>query len=166
MGDETTLDVFREGLSPDVRSAAVVEVYSPHARLGGISRAQDGWFLGDDFGQVCRAVAQTGGEAAECVQAIPYEAVDPDPVSLGFVLGPLQGAEQASRSGDGDRDKPEASEEAGPLLVVDAFQVSEFFEDLGQSLLAVRGELDGLPYGVDDPSQDEFPSVPAPVSLQ
>jgi len=131
VGDKTALDVFREGLSPEVGCTVVVEVDPAHTGLGGVRRAQDGRFLRDNFGKVSRAVTQAGGKAAECLETISHEAIHSDPIALGLVLGPLEGAEQASRTRDGYRDKPKAAEEASPLLVVDSLEVGEFFKDLG-----------------------------------
>jgi hypothetical protein len=54
-------------------------------------------------------MTQAGSEAAEGIQAVANELVDPDAIGSSFVLRPLQGAEQARGSRDGDRHKPKAS---------------------------------------------------------
>ena len=57
-GHELRLDVFREGKSPDVTLARVVEVHAAHTSLGGIGGTQEGRLLGHDLGKVSGAVAE------------------------------------------------------------------------------------------------------------
>ena len=50
------LDILREGKSPDVGAAISIEVDTTHSRLGRISGAQEGRFLGDHFRKVSGTV--------------------------------------------------------------------------------------------------------------
>ena len=165
-GHYEALDGGREGSAPQVGLPFRIEVDSTHARLGCVSGTQEGRFLGHDLGQVSGALAEAGGETAEGVEAVSDEGVDADPVSFGLVLRPLQCAEQAAGSGDGDRDEAKLAEDAGPLLGADALGVGHFFEDVSECVLAVRRQLYGLPDRIDYPAEDELPGAPAAVALQ
>jgi len=111
-------------------------------------------------------LAEARGQAAKGVEALPDESIHSDPVSLGLVLSPLQGREQALGARDSDGDKAELAQDAGPLLSADSLDTGEVLKDVGQSLLAVRGQLDGLSDGVHYPAQDELASGPAAVPFQ
>lgn len=106
-GHQTALHRVREGLPPHQGLTPGVEVDSSHSWLGGVGGSQESWFLGHNLGKVRRAVAEAGGKAAEGVQALAYEAVDTHSVSLGLVLGPLQGREEAAGAGDGNSHEAE-----------------------------------------------------------
>jgi hypothetical protein len=69
-GDEPVLDVLREWEAPHDGTPSRVEVDSTHAHLGCVSRSEEGRFLGDDLGQVRRAVAQACGERGEGVHVV------------------------------------------------------------------------------------------------
>jgi hypothetical protein len=105
LGHQPALHDVGEGFSPDVGIAHAVKVHSAHAVLRSIRGPQQGRRLGHDLREARGPVAQAGRESAERVEAVSDETVDTDPVSLGLVLRPLQRAEQARGTGDGDRHK-------------------------------------------------------------
>ena len=97
---------------------------------------------------------------------VPQGAVDAYSVAARLLQGKLQGAEEASGAGDSDRDEPEFPQDLLPPFVADAPLPPQLFEDLGQSELAVRRELQGLPECINDPSQDDLAGGPAAVPLE
>ena len=123
-----------------------------HAGLGSIGGAEHGGFLRDDFGDASGAVTQASGESSEGVEAVTHKTVNSHTVRSGFVLCPLQGAEQSGGARDGDRNESQAAQDTGPLLGADAAESGQFFEDFRKGFLAVRWQLDGVSYGVHDPS--------------
>lgn len=164
--DQSSLDVRREGVSPVVTLAGVVEVHATHASAGGISGTQESGLLGHQFGQVGWTGAQAGGQATEGVDVAPDEGCDPDAVIGGLVLSHLQGTEEAGGTGDGRGDKAESAQDAAPPLCTNTAEALQLGEDVVEGLLPVRGEFDGLPGRVDDPTKDQFAGAPATVAAQ
>jgi hypothetical protein len=102
-GHEGCLHVGREGHAPVVSVAAVVEVDTAHASAGGVRSTEEGWQLGHQLGQVSGTRAEAGSKAGEGIEVAANEGVQAHAVVAGFVLSPLQGTEQASGTGDGER---------------------------------------------------------------
>jgi hypothetical protein len=75
------------------------------------------------------STAQAGCESTEGVEAVADKAVDPDPVTLGLVLRPLQCAEETSGARDGYRDETQLAKIASPLLGVDPLEGGKLLED-------------------------------------
>ena len=78
----------------------------------------------------------------------------------------MEGAEEAGRSRDGDRDESEFSKDLLPAFAGDPCGGCEFTEDLSQLHLAVGRKLDGLADGVDEPTKDDFARPPTAVSFE
>ena len=97
--------------------------------LGSIGGSEQRGRLGHDFREASGPTAQAGCKPTEGVEAVTDEAVDPDPVTLGLVLRPLQCAEETGGSGDGYRDKTELAKIASLLLGVDSLEGGKLLED-------------------------------------
>ena len=78
----------------------------------------------------------------------------------------MESGEETSRSRDGHRDKAELPEDPFPIFVAHTMGLGELIEDGGESFFAVCREFDGLPDGVNDPTQDEFASGPTSITLE
>jgi hypothetical protein len=165
-GDQIGLDVSREGVSPVVALAGVVEEDATHASPSCIGGANEGGRLGDELGDVGGARAKAGCQSTEGGQAGMNEGVEPDPVVAGLVLSPLQGAEEASGARDGKRDKPELPKNTAPAFGADTAEALEAGKDVVEQLFAVRRKLDGLSDRVDNPPKDEFASTPASIARE
>ena len=164
--DQGILNVLREGMAPIVALAVGIEEDPAHASFGSVSGTQQGRLLGYQLGQVSGARAEAGSEATEGVEAAADEGVDADAVVACLVLSPLQGTEETGGARDGDRHEAQFAQEAAPLFGAHAPQGEQFSEDVVQSLLAVRRQLQGLAHGVDNPPEDELTGAPAAVARQ
>jgi hypothetical protein len=89
-----------------------------------------------------------------------------DPVPVGLVVGPLERAEEAAGSGDGEGDEPQFAKQLLPALEADATCLGEVSEDGGQFRMAVGRQLQGLAHGVEDPAEHELSGVPAAVARE
>ena len=101
LGHEVCLNVFREGMAPDVPLSRVVVVDPTHAGFGRVSRAEEGGRLWHDLCEVRGAVAEAGCERGEGIDVGAETGGDADTIPVGLVEGQLEGAEQAGRTGDG-----------------------------------------------------------------
>ena len=101
-GDEAPLNVRRELMAPHVGSTGRVVDDPTHAGFGGVRSSQHGRLLWYDLGKARGAVTEASRKSAEGIKAVPHETVDSHTVMSGFVLCPLQGAEQTGRTGNGD----------------------------------------------------------------
>jgi hypothetical protein len=128
--------------------------------------APEGGRLGNKLRDVGGARAETGCQAAKCGKAGLHKGIEPDPVVAGLVLGPLQGAEQASGARDGKGDKPELPKDAAPAFGTDTAEALEADKDVMEHLFSVRRELDGLSDRVNNPPKDEFASAPAAITRE
>ena len=118
------LDILREGKSPDVGAAISIEVDPTHSRLGRISGAQEGRFLGDHFRKVSGTVAEARSEDGEGVDVGSEGLGDADAVAVGLLQSELQSREEPGRPRNRHGDKPEFPQDAFPVLVADAVSPS------------------------------------------
>lgn len=108
-GSESSLDFGWKWGPPDVRFAVGSVEDTTHPRFRGVRGTQQGGVLRHDFSKSRGAMAETGGQSSERVQAVAHKAVDADAVLACLVLGPLQCAEQSSGSRYGNRDEAQFS---------------------------------------------------------
>ena len=165
-GDQVSLDVRREGTSPEVVLEFVVEVDPTHAHLGGIGGSGERWFLGDDLREVGSPVAKTCREGGKGVDVVPEGTGDSDSVILGLGERQLQGAEESGGARDGHRDESQLPEVRPPLLVADTGRGGQVGEDLGQGDFPMWRELDGLTDRVNHPTEQELSGLPSTVAFQ
>ena len=94
-GDETTLDVVREGEPPQVAVAKGVEEHTSHSGFGGISGSQERRVLRHELGKVGRAVSQASSKRCEGVDMSAQGFGDADATVGHSIECHLQGAEQS-----------------------------------------------------------------------
>ncbi len=142
--------------SPHVRQSAGTVVDSSHANFGGISCAGEAWVFGYNLGQASGPVAHASHQQGERGEVVVQASVNVDTPTCGLLEGELEGSEEAGGASDGLGDEAQLSEDAFPSAACDALQASELREDGCKRELSVSGELQGLAYEVDDPTQDHL----------
>ena len=64
------MDVWGEGISPDMCMIGSVEEYPSHSLAGGIRAPKDGRVVRDDLGKVGRALTEAGRKAGKVCHGV------------------------------------------------------------------------------------------------
>ena len=74
--------------------------------------------------------------------------------------------EHAASARDGEDHAAQFPQKAVPHFDRDSRTASHFGKDFEQAKLAVRGQLNGLANGIDEPAEDNFQGAPTGVALE
>ena len=91
---------------------------------------------------------------------------DADAVAIGSIEGELQDTEETGTAWDGKGDKLKLSEHLVPVTVADPAFAVKLHENFNKLLSSEVWQFDGLPYGVNDPAEDDLLGSPAAISFE
>ncbi len=164
--DHLPLDILRERRAPHTRALVLGKEHTPHARLSCVGRSYDGGHTRHDLVPPRRPGDEAGGYALEVVQVGSDVFSDADPVLVGMLDPQLQGTKETTAAGQGDGQRPQLPDGLLPLGQAHSLLTLQAAEEVPQFLAPMWSQLDGLVYGVDEPSQDDLVGSPGAVALE
>jgi hypothetical protein len=165
-GDDVGLDVGRKRGTPKDGLPGGTKDDAAHSGLGGITGAQDGGCLRDDFAEVRGTLGEVRRDVTDVIERIMHSVRQRDAASVRVAEGFLEEAEHSAQAWHGQFHAPELSHDLVPLFRGRAaLSPGKLGEDGVESGLSSGGELDGVLDGVHGPPKDVFPGGPLGVPL-